>query len=219
MPKNNQKSNQIVVKQPGVIGGIRWYWWVLIGIIGFFILSSLISTLVTGGNGGGSPFKDLLTDLSKAMLGLAEGLLNLVVKSPFTYFMIAIWAFPFLGRGASAMFAAYSSKQQDKTKEEIRKEAGVDKDSLEELMKDLKEKNPGISDTDLLKASTNTTNKRVQDNLRETLQREVDAGRMEAKDANEIMKESADETKVEETGSDVEGEEKPVKDPKPIEEP
>jgi predicted RNase H-related nuclease YkuK (DUF458 family) len=213
----SKKTNQIVVKQPGVIGGLKWYWWVLIGIIGFFILSSLISTLVTGRNGGGSPFGNPLSNLSKAILGLAEGLLNLVVKSPFTYFMIAIWAFPFLGAGASAMYKAYSSKQQDKTKEEIRKEAGVDKENLEDVMKELREKNQGIKTEELVKAATNTTNKRVQDKLREVLQREVNEGRMTAEKANEIMKESAEKTKIEETDSDVEGQEKAEKNPDPIE--
>ena len=215
----SQKTNQIVVKQPGVIGGLKWYWWVLIGIIGFFILSSLISTLVTGGNGGFSPFGNALTNLSKGILGLAEGLLNLVVKSPFTYFMIAIWAFPFIGQGASAMFSAYSSKQQDKSKEEIRKDAGVDKDSLEDVMKELREKNPGISDKDLVAASTNTKNARLQEKLRDFYQKEVNEGRLSVETANKAMKEAAEKTEIEDTDKDVKGEEKPEKDPKPIEAP
>lgn len=213
----SQKSNQIVVKQPGVIAGLKWYWWVLIGIIGFFILSSLISTLVTGSNGGFSPFGNAMTGLSKAILGLAEGLLNLVVKSPFTYFMIAIWALPLVGSGASAMYRAYSSKQQDKTKEEIRQEAGVDKENLEDVMKDLREKNPDISNKDLVAASTNTQNARLQEKLREAWQTIVNEDANQAEAANKAMKEAAEKTEIEETDKDIDGEEKPDKDPEPIE--
>ena len=213
----SQKTNQIVVKQPGVIGGLKWYWWVLIGIIGFFILSSLISTLVTNGNGGGSPFGNPLSDLSKGLLGLAEGLLNLVEKSPFTYFMIAIWAFPFIGQGASAMYKAYSSKQQDKTKEEIRKEAGVNKENLEDIMKELREKNPKASTEDILAAAKNTQNANMQEKLRESWQTIVDQDANQAEAANKAMKEAADKTEIEPTEGTIEGEKKIDKNPEPIE--
>jgi hypothetical protein len=119
--------------------------------------------------------------------------------------MIAIWAFPFIGQGASTMYKSFSSKQQDKTNEEIRKEAGVNKESLEDIMKELKEKNPNISKMDLLAVAENTQEARIQKKNIEYWQRKVNKDHSKANEANKELKEDADNTPIERTEKPVDG--------------
>lgn len=192
MPK--KQSNQIVVKQPGVIGGLKWYWWVLIGIAGVFILSSLVATITTAATGGGSPLGNLMTDMSTALLGLADGLLNLAEKSPLTYILIAAWALPFVGTGAAAMIKAYKAHAQDKTNSELNKEAGLDPESLQESNEEIKSKNPESTVEEIKAATEVNALAKTQTNLGKTLQELKENNILTTEQVNQINQAAATDT-------------------------
>jgi len=217
-----KQSNQIVVKQPGVIGGLKWYWWVLIGIAGVFILSSLVATITTAATGGGSPLGNLMTDMSTALLGLAGGLLNLAEKSPFTYILIAAWALPLVGQGASAMYTAYKAHAQDKTTEEVNKEAGVDPESIEKNYERIEKanKNENVTQEDLVNATTMDTIAGLGDQVVQQQTELRNNGAVSTEQANEAIKNTYEKTNEQIKGNEglEKANEEPLNEQKNIEE-
>jgi len=113
--------------ESGRILGIRWYWWLVIILIVFFF--SMGSAGIAKGAGG------LLGQISRAFLGFADGVLNLLAKSPIFWFFAIAFLFPFLGRGASTIFTLYKSHfGSEKTTEDAAKDLGLDKDSLKDTI-------------------------------------------------------------------------------------
>jgi hypothetical protein len=168
-----------------------------------------VTTIATAATGGGSPIGNPITNISNAILGLFEGLLNLVEKSPFTYILIAAWALPFIGRGCSALYKAYSDKQQDKTREEMRKEVGVNKEGIEDTYNKIKEQNPDAKPSEIEQATKNTISKQTQDLAKRDIQNRINNNKMTLEEGQaELTTSTEDYTKNnEKTG--LEGEEYP----------
>lgn len=169
----------------GKLLGLKWYWWLLI-IVG-------IICIVSGGSiaGGAS---GLGSKIARAILGFSSGVLNALARSPFAYFMALIFLAPFIGRGACAAYRAYRDQYgSGKTQQDTQKELGIDKDSLDAVVKDAKTKNPNDKNAQNDYVNQWITDKKTSINqefvtkTQENLQNKVNNGQLTVQEAQQQM--------------------------------
>lgn len=135
------KKTQLTFHESGTILGLKWYWWIVI-VVGLILIMSSISLGV--GSGG------LAGQVSRAFLGFADGILNILSKSPIFWVFAIILLAPLVGRGLCSMVALYKGHfAEGKSQSDANKDMGIDKDTLDEKTKENKDK--GISDIENVK--------------------------------------------------------------------
>ena len=193
---DNQKTGKFI--------GLKWYWWIAI-IVGFFLVMGAISIMV----GAFHP----LSDLSKAALGFAAGILNLLENSKIFWFFAIIFVFPYLVRGVSASVKLYKEHfAEGKSQKEVNQELKIDESGLQELKDQTKSENPGLSNTEITKKAISKmfqqTNQETIDKTQERLQSQVENGEISfdaaTKNMEALNQEAIDRNEKDATDHDVE---------------
>jgi len=135
---------------------LKWYWWLLIAII--------VLVIISGGTTGGLS-KNPVAKAAGDVLGWAEGLMESIV-SPWLKLLVGITIFPFLISGAisggSKVWETYKARfKGDKTNAELKKEAGVDRESMEEKVKEAEKENPDATSEQIGKEVGKQSNREV----------------------------------------------------------
>jgi preprotein translocase subunit SecG len=190
--KSQQRSS---FSESGKILGLKWYWWIFIIVIIFILLMAI--TGIGKGSGG------IAGNLSRAFLGFADGILNILGKSSIFWFFAIIFLFPFIGRGLSSLFALYKGHfGEEKSTEEAAKDVGIDKDSLSDSID--KKRKEGKSDKQILEELKNErgteTAKKTNDAQFERIQSQIDElklsleqGQKDLQDQYSKLKDAVDE--------------------------
>lgn len=145
MAQSRKQQQSSYSSTNGKVFGLKWFWWLLI-VIGVILIFSSISIGV--GSGG------IAGNISRAFLGFADGILNMLEKSPIFWVFAVILLFPFLGRGVSSLYALYKGHfGAEKKQSDVVREAGIDKETLDRDVKEGKEKE--LSDKEIREKTLN----------------------------------------------------------------
>jgi molybdopterin converting factor small subunit len=195
---NQQKKSQ--THPSGTLAGLKWYWWILIAILAFFIISSLVSSLF-GLGGGGSSLGKLLSDLMGDILGIPLALLGILAKSPFAWFMVGLWALPTITAGMGSAYKAYREHAgPDKSEDKKLNEAGMARSDFEKRYNELKKQNPNLTKEQLKNAVINDRNNNLYNKIQTMLKEE---GKMSNAEINQKMRELfPPETKKDDGGAE-----------------
>lgn len=130
MPKSKSSPSPRKMQSVGPsmgfhILGIRWYWWILILFMVMVVFSGICTLL---GIGSGDP---IVNRVSRAVLGFAGGLLNVLEGSWVLRLGVSLWAIFFIATNASPIVLAWKAHYgKDKTFAEQNKELGIDVEGL-----------------------------------------------------------------------------------------
>lgn len=182
---NNQKKSKYHFTS------IKWYWWLLIIFI-IWIFAGGLS--IAFGNG------QLISDVSKSLLGFAEGILNVLENSWLAWiFAISLLA-PFLLQASGSLYSMYKAHfGEGKKDSDLKKELEITRDDLQKTIDDIKNKNPDISKNDLIKEAIKESVNKMTTKFENSLNNQESQASDVAK-YNEIAKSYND--KIEEIGKD-----------------
>ena len=172
---DNQKTGKFI--------GLKWYWWIAI-IVGIFLVMGAISIMV----GAFHP----LSDLSKAALGFAAGIMNLLEHSGIFWFFAIIFVFPYLISGVSASVKLYKEHiAEGKSQKEVNQELKIDESGLQELNDKTKSENPGLPASEITKKAVSNMFQQInQETITKTqarLQSQVENGEISFETATANM--------------------------------
>lgn len=187
MARQKSQQQRSSFAESGKILGLKWYWWIFIVVL-VFILIMAISAIGKGSGG-------IAGNLSRAFLGFADGILNILQKSPiFWIFAIAV-LFPFIGRGVSAIFSLYKGHfGEEKTTEDAAKDVGLDKDSLDKSIEQKRKEGKSEDQIrkELLKERGTDVAKQYNDLEFDRIQNQINEGKMTLEEGKTALRESQD---------------------------
>ena len=136
--------------------GIRWYWWILIFVM-IMVVFSGICTLLGIGTGD-----TIVNRLSRAVLGFAGGLLNILEGSWILRFGVSLWAIFFIATNASPIILAWKAHYgKDKSFEQQNKELGIDKEGLTKTKEANQEALAGLTEDEQVEVLKPLVNEQV----------------------------------------------------------
>lgn len=157
--KTTSRKKQTTTTAPSMgfhILGIRWYWWILIIFMVMVVFSGICTVL---GIGSGDT---IVNRLSRAVLGFAGGLLNMLEGSWVLRLGVSLWAIFFIATNASPIVLAWKAHYgKDKTFEEQNKELGIDKEGLTAIKENNADALAGLAEDQQVDALKSLVNEQV----------------------------------------------------------
>ena len=195
---------------------IRWYWWILIAFMVMVVFSGVCTVL---GIGTGDT---IVNRLSRAVLGFAGGLLNMLEGSWVLRLGVSLWAIFFIATNASPIVLAWKAHYgKDKSFEQQNKELGIDADGLTKLKDANQTALEGLTETEqveYLKPLVNeNVTQRYLDEMYVDYQRRVDGATSEEMRAQIVEEYDARTEEVRDTARESGVEEPPEARPLVVE--